>query len=73
MVGTVADVTEARGPAEIHRVHLEQAKRLLIDTELAMPSIASRSGLTDDRQLLRLLRKREGSTPGAYRRSFRPE
>ena len=56
---------------EIHRVHLEQAKRLLVETDMTMQAVARRSGLTDDRQLLRLFHQREGTSPGAYRRQFR--
>ena len=57
--------------AEIHRVHLEQAKRLLIDTDLPMQAVAAKSGLTDDRHLLRLFHQHEHTSPGAYRQQFR--
>jgi LacI family transcriptional regulator len=57
---------------EIHRAHIEQAKRLLIETDLAMPAVAVKSGLRDDRQLLRLFRRQEGTSPGAFRQTFRP-
>ncbi|MFW5840039.1 MAG: helix-turn-helix domain-containing protein [Planctomycetota bacterium] len=57
--------------AEIHRVHLAQARRLLVETDLTVETVAHRSGLTDARQLLRLFRKREGCSPGTYRKQFR--
>ncbi len=56
---------------EIHRTHIEQAKRLLIDTDLAMPAVARMSGLRDDRHLLRLFHRYENTSPGAYRQRFR--
>ncbi len=57
--------------SEIHRVHIEQAKRLLIDTDLPMHAVATKAGLTDDRQLLRLFHQHEGTSPGAFRKRFR--
>ena len=56
---------------EIHRAHLEQAKRLLIETDLSMRAVARESGLADERHLWRLLNKYEHITPASFRRKFR--
>jgi len=55
----------------IHRAHLEQAKQLLVETDLAMYAVAVESGLRDDKHLRRLFRKHEGGTPTAFRRQHR--
>jgi LacI family transcriptional regulator len=58
---------------EIHRVHIERARRLLADTDLPMPVIASRSGFSDAKQLSVRFRQATGLTPTMYRRRFRSE
>lgn len=58
---------------EIHRVHIERARRLLADTDLPMPQVASRSGFSDAKQLAVRFRQATGLTPTTYRRGFRNE
>jgi LacI family transcriptional regulator len=53
---------------EIRRVHLERAKSLLVETELAMTAVAERSGFSDAKQLSLVVRQETGLTPTAYRR-----
>jgi LacI family transcriptional regulator len=54
--------------AEIRRVHLERAKRLLIETELPIKSVAEQSGFTDFRHMAVVFRKDLGLSPTAFRR-----
>lgn len=54
--------------AEIRRVHLERAKRLLAETELSIEAVAQQCGFTDFRQLARVFRRDLGCSPTAYRR-----
>jgi LacI family transcriptional regulator len=52
---------------EIHRVHVDRAKRLLIETDLPLRAIAPRCGMSGQRQLQRLFARAEGISPGAFR------
>ncbi len=54
--------------AEIHRVHVEQACRLLTETQLPMPRVASSSGFTSSAQMGTVFHKYVGMTPSDYRR-----
>lgn len=58
---------------EIHRAHVDRVKRLLVESDLPLHSIARSCGLSDVRQLQRLFMQHEAMTPGAYRRAFRAE
>lgn len=57
---------------EIHRVHVERARRLLAETNLSIAEVATASGFTNATQLGLVFRKFGQQTPGAYRRSVRP-
>jgi LacI family transcriptional regulator len=57
--------------AEIRRVHVEHAKRLLTGTELTMPEVAEQSGFTQASKLSSLFKSETGITPTEYRRKFR--
>jgi LacI family transcriptional regulator len=57
--------------AEIHRVHLDRAKRLLIDTDLAIPAVAHAAGFGDDTRFNFMFRRDAGMPPTAYRKKFR--
>ena len=56
---------------EIHRMQVEHACRLLVETDLAMPQVAHQSGLRDAEHLAKLFRPRLGLTPTAYRKRRR--
>ncbi len=56
---------------EIRRVRVENAKRLLAGTSLAMPEIAGRTGYASATRLAVAFGRETGMTPGAYRRSLR--
>lgn len=61
-----------RTPAdEITRVHVEQAKRLLSETDLAMPGVAARSGFSSQALLSVVFKRQTGMRPTDYRRQFR--
>ncbi len=55
---------------EICRIRIEQAKRLLQETDLPMTRIAERCGFKNARQLNVHFRKQMELTPSAYRRQF---
>ncbi len=55
---------------EIERVHLERAKRLLSETNWPLPRVANESGYMSYEHFTHVFRRREGSSPGAYRRRF---
>jgi LacI family transcriptional regulator len=57
--------------AEIRRVHLERAKRLLTETDLSIEALAVQSGFSDFRHLAVVFRKELGLSPTAYRRQVR--
>ena len=52
---------------EIHRMRVETAKRLLIETDLPMPAIAKRSGFANAQRLTIVFGRVTGITPTDYR------
>ncbi|MCC5831218.1 MAG: substrate-binding domain-containing protein [Phycisphaeraceae bacterium] len=61
-----------RSPAEeLRRVRLDLAKRLLVDTDLSLPEVASRSGFDSDRLLRMVFRRELNLTPSEFRTRFR--
>jgi len=56
---------------EIQRVHIERARTLLAETDLAMPEIAENSGFKNADRLAAVFRRETGFTPSQYRRQFR--
>jgi len=57
--------------AAIRSARLQRAKELLAASDLAMPSIAQRSGFSCAKQLSVVFRRETGQTPTAYRAQFR--
>lgn len=57
--------------AEIRRVRLDRAKRLLRETDLTLADIAERTGFTHPEILMRRFRAEVGTPPGAWRRQRR--
>lgn len=57
--------------SEIQRSHIERAKRLLVETDLAIPKVAKESGISTATRLGIIFRLAEGITPTQYRRQFR--
>lgn len=55
---------------EIRRVHVEQAKRLLIATQLAIAEVAERSGFANAKKLAEAFRRETGLTATEYRRRY---
>jgi len=59
-----------RSPAEeIRRQRIARAKILLVDTQLTMEEIATRSGFRDADSFSRRFRQEEGLPPSAYRKN----
>lgn len=56
---------------EIHRVHIERARQLLIETDLSIPEVAASAGFGDDTRFNFLFRRAVGTTPSGYRKQFR--
>ncbi len=54
--------------AEIHRVHVEQAKRLLTETQLPIPRVAESSGFSSTAQMNTVFRRLVSTSPSDYRR-----
>ena len=57
--------------AEIQRIHLVHAKRMLLDTDIPIPQIAAASGYNSASYLTQVFRKEVGITPAKYRTRFR--
>jgi LacI family transcriptional regulator len=55
---------------EILRCRIDRAKQLLVDTELALPQIATASGFASASYLSVVFRKAVQMTPGEYRQRF---
>jgi LacI family transcriptional regulator len=56
---------------EITRVQLERARRLLVDSELPVATVAERCGFTDAKYFCQVFRTRVGLTPATFRRQTR--
>ncbi|MEU7611219.1 helix-turn-helix domain-containing protein [Micromonospora sp. NPDC049204] len=54
----------------LSELRLEAAKRLLVQSDLALDVVAARSGLGSAESLRRVFGERLGTTPGAYRARF---
>ncbi len=64
--------TLGRSPqAEITRVRIEKAKRLLAQSDMPMPKIAARSGFSSAARLAVVFRRETGEPPTAYRQRHR--
>jgi len=59
--------------AEIQRVRLERAQRLLLESDMAMPQVAASAGYGSAAYLSQVFRKELGITPVQYRREKRRE
>lgn len=57
--------------AEIQRIRLDHAKRMLRDTDIPIPQVASASGYNSASYLTQVFRKEVGITPAKYRTRFR--
>ena len=57
---------------ELQRVRIERAKRLLVETDLPMRAVASRSGFGTQQRLAAVFRQITGEPPTAYRQHSRP-
>jgi AraC-like DNA-binding protein len=57
--------------AEINRVRLEDAKRLLEDTDLTLQQISDRSGFGNVHYFSNCFRSMFGQTPGSLRKRTR--
>ncbi|MEO2010159.1 MAG: substrate-binding domain-containing protein [Pirellulaceae bacterium] len=57
--------------AEIRRVRIDLAQRMLMETELAMPQIASACGFQQPEVFTRTFRRETGQTPTSFRRHVR--
>ncbi|MGN6552820.1 MAG: substrate-binding domain-containing protein [Verrucomicrobiota bacterium] len=61
-----------RPPAsEIRRVHLERAKRLLLETDLPIPDVAEAAGYGSPEYMAGIFRTELGTTPLKYRQQVR--
>jgi len=57
--------------AELQRVRLERAQRLLRETDLPLPKVAEAAGYRSAAYLIQVFRKDLGQTPARYRRQVR--
>ncbi|MDC0936151.1 helix-turn-helix transcriptional regulator, partial [Pirellulales bacterium] len=61
-----------RSPAaEIRRVRIEKAKRLLADSDRSLNGIAAACGFEHPEVLTRVFRRQEGETPSSFRKRTR--
>jgi LacI family transcriptional regulator len=56
---------------ELQRVRLERARRLLLETDLAVPGVAEASGFASASYLAQVFRRAFGITPARFRRQAR--
>ena len=56
--------------AYLTNIRMEQAKKLLLSTDLSIAEVSERSGYGDYRVFTKVFKKSEGVTPSQYRRDF---
>ena len=56
--------------AYLTSIRMEQAKKLLLSTDLSIAEVSERSGYGDYRVFTKVFKKSEGITPSQYRRDF---
>ncbi len=59
--------------AEIRRLQIEEAKKLLAETDLSLTMVASRIGINSIQYFTTLMRQETGSTPAKFRRQARKD
>lgn len=59
--------------AELRRVRLERARRLLRETDLSLSRVAGAAGYSSESYLTQVFRQELGQTPARYRRQVRAE
>ena len=59
--------------AYLTNVRMEQAKKLLLSSDLPIAEVAERSGYGDYRVFTKVFKNSEGITPSQYRREFLAE
>jgi LacI family transcriptional regulator len=57
--------------AELQRVRLERARRLLSETDLPIPAVAQAAGYSTACYFIQVFRRAQGTTPARYRRQLR--
>ena len=53
---------------ELLRIQIDEAKRLLLTTELSIKAVSDRTGFLTSRYFSNVFRKRVGMAPGQFRR-----
>jgi LacI family transcriptional regulator len=66
-----AEVLRRTPAEEIRRVHVEQAKKLLLETDLPIPDVAAASGFGSPEYMSHVFREELGQTPLRYRKDVR--
>lgn len=56
--------------AYLNQIRVDQAKQLLLTTQLSMREIAFQTGFSDEYYFHRMFKKKTGSTPAKYRKAF---
>jgi LacI family transcriptional regulator len=56
---------------EIWRVHVNRARRLLVETDLPMPDVADRAGFADAQRMYEVFKRETGDSPTGYRQQRR--
>lgn len=56
----------------LYKIRVQQAKELLSDNTLTLEYIAGKTGFSSSSTLIKIFKKREGITPGAYRKLKQP-
>ena len=65
------DVTGRTPHHELQRVRLHRAQRLLLETDLPIPKVATAAGYGSGAYLAQVFQKQVGKTPAQYRKDHR--
>ncbi|MFP4215365.1 MAG: substrate-binding domain-containing protein [Planctomycetota bacterium] len=58
--------------SEIHRQHIQRAKSILADTEIAISQVADQAGFRSPQRFAVVFSRVTGMTPSEYRKQYRP-
>jgi LacI family transcriptional regulator len=58
--------------SEIHRQHIQRAKSILADTEIAIAQVSEQAGFRSPQRFAVVFSRETGMTPSEYRKQYRP-
>lgn len=71
LISTFKKETGQTPGSYIHKIRIEQATRLLMNTDLTVQNISTMVGITDTNYFIKIFKRKYHLTPNQYRKSYR--